>query len=277
MRLRLRQTDLAEVRLRDLRATRDAGHGRLHLNLEVFVREWKEAPATLFSFGGYLAVLGGTAGQLRIGSLVESSPPILLRTESHSQAQSFSLDVPIDRSILHAIEDHRSGGDLRLKLWMTLVALQDGQLVSITDGEEWPLSKGVWVELLNVLGYSQTIILEIALSTSNPRMQRAAQSLTLAQNALHNGDYRDAVGRCREVLEAIAHAVGGDENSVSFDNSRKHSKDQRLLLIRRAVRSLPHAAKHLLPEEKEIQWQRADAQMLITMTASVLNFYSSSL
>ena len=73
-----------------------------------------------------------------------------------------------------------------------------------------PLKRDAWIEILKNVGYAEKILMEFPSlpRSSNPQLAHAFEHLQGAQQSLFQGEYREAVGRCRDVLEALSLGLG---------------------------------------------------------------------
>jgi hypothetical protein len=128
------------------------------------------------------------------------------------------------------------------------------------------------------MGYQRTLLIEIPIPDPNqhPEFAVAVEALSQAQAHMGFAHDRDAVGSCRDALEAVTLAVGDNDNldadvqRVLFANSRSMSKAERLRVLRRALKLVTHPARHRDEVSVTIDWSRIDAITLITMTAAFL-------
>jgi hypothetical protein len=189
----------------------------------------------------------------------------------HDHRVTMSLDL--DRKRLEAIEDLRAGGDLQLNLTI-YSTLEDGSggLNQQQFQVATVVNQGVWVRVLEHLGYGRTLLFEIEApdGEKEPGMAAAVDQLQLAQKALVDGDYRAAIGACRDVLEEVSKAVGDDRVQMSGKPARDLDKAERLLLLRQALRNVTHPARHRDQVSANIDWTRRDAVSILGMTVAVI-------
>ncbi len=93
------------------------------------------------------------------------------------------------------------------------------------------------------------------------------------------GKWREAVGCCRDVLESLQAAIGdrdtkdGTLDNLLLEGARTMSKEERLRLVRRALLTYCHPARHADPNAASIEWDRADAVAAITVVSALLGQY----
>lgn len=104
----------------------------------------------------------------------------------------------------------------------------------------------------------------------------AAEHLKTAQTHLLKGHFRDAVGSCRDVMESLSTALSDDKYQPPetikawFKDMQTMGKEERLRLVRRALRVLTNPAKHADKVSASIEWGPEDARAVIVMAAILL-------
>lgn len=194
---------------------------------------------------------------------------------SGSTHQTIRLEADLDRARLEALENVRAGGNLSLNVQLQIRIDDQAQ----SANEQFDVNQGVWVGVLEQMGYRRTLLIEVPVpSDGRPAgLGTAVELLGKAQEHMLHGRDRDTVAACREVLEAIAAALGDTEqvepelHKVLFQGTNQMSKAERVRLLRRALRIMAHPAHHQDPAAAQIEWTRIDAAAMVTMTAGLLN------
>jgi hypothetical protein len=274
----LNGTVVAEVKITRVHGQAGLGVYRLLVHLDlVFMRVPQGEGAILHELIGDLQIEGRYVGSLRLFQD--------LGQFSIGQYQgSFPVALVADLSLrqLQAIEDLRQGKGLTIgiSIFMTCWGKLHGGtgLLRASSGHlSHQVNQGAWIEVLNELGYRKIMLLEIPELAESlaPELTEAVAYIGKAQQALHRGEYREAVGCCRDVLESLSTAM--DDNEVQdtefqafFKDVRSKDKAARLRLVRRAMKILSHPARHADEVATQIEWNRADAMALITMIAALL-------
>lgn len=157
---------------------------------------------------------------------------------NYVQERQVNLELEVDRARLDALENVRGAKDLafNLNLYTTLTD-SNGNVRQVNVGGAHVLNQSAWLALLEQIGYQKTMLLEVPVpdAQQQPELAAAVRSLASAQQAMARGDYRDAVGLCRDVLEEVKRALK-DDDDVGFANQRDMNKADRLRLLRRAMR-----------------------------------------
>jgi hypothetical protein len=137
------------------------------------------------------------------------------------------------------------------------------------------LKAAQWVEVLEHWGYAQSFLVQIPLLTGQEtaHARAAHRELEKARSDLLDGRYRDAVAACRDALE-VAYGAGDTNPSSELQYQVKNldaaNKEARFWLLRKALLSLTHAAKHNDEVTQIIQWSRRDAVAAISILSALL-------
>lgn len=227
------------------------------------------------------ATIGQTTGEAclgfyRIQFQVNLPEPQFLPVRSYPHAHPthavFTLELDADR--LEAIEAARNGGDLMLQLtWLSTIADSAGTVHHDNRPEPFEINQASWIKVLNQLGYAKLMLLEVPLFDGlGPSFSEAAKHLRKVKAAMLPGEYREAVGCCRDVIEALTQPLGDKDEHMTklVGNTRELDKAGRLRLLRQALKVLTHPARHADEVAAAIEWTRTDAVTVITMTAAVM-------
>jgi hypothetical protein len=274
----LNGTVVAEVKLARVQGQAGLGVYRLLVHVDlVFMRMPQGEGAILHEFTGDLQIEGRYAGSLRlfqdlgqfsIGQYEGSFPVVLVADLSLRQLQ--------------AIEDLRQGKGLTIGISIVMTCLgklhgRTGLLRASSGHLSYQVNQGAWIEVLNELGHRKIMLLEIPELAESlaPELTDAVAYIGKAQQALLRGEYREAVGCCRDVLESLSTAMGDNdvqdaEFQAFFREVRSKDKAGRLRLVRRAMKILSHPARHADEVATQIEWNRTDATAVITMIAALL-------
>ena len=115
------------------------------------------------------------------------------------------------------------------------------------------VNQSAWIEILEQLDYQRTMLIEVPIlndGITDPRFSEARKHLQTAQTHLLGGHYRDAIGACRDVMEALTTVLNDEKDqlpegiSAWFDSTRLMGKKERVHLVRRAFKILTHPARH---------------------------------
>jgi len=268
----------AEVKMTGLQGQPGLGFHRLLVHLDLIFMPLPEGEgAELQDLSGELMVEGRYLCQLRP---MQEAPRVPVGKYSGSYPLVMVADLSLQQ--LEAIEGIRLGKGLTIgaKLsmtWSGRVQNRIGLIRLPSDHLSHQVNQGTWAEILQQMGYRRVMLLEIPVpdERSSPELAEATAHLAKAQQALDRGEYREAVGCCRDVLESLSVALGDSDNQDPevqslFKNIRSMDKEARLRVLRRALKLLCHPARHADEVSAKIDWYRNDATSAITMIAALL-------
>jgi len=200
---------LAHVRVAGMNGSSGIGFFRLMVHLEfIFTSGGDEA--TLFPLTGRLAV-----GNRDVGHLFSPAAE-LTKATPRDYPDTKVLYIDLDRSRIEALEAIRNGGALSLDVHVAgqVISKQHG-LCSLRDASDsYQLNQSGWIDILRQMGYGETMLIEVPVTDG---IGKTTEYLAAAQKAIGLGHYREAVGACRDVLEALSMGVGdSDERDSDF-------------------------------------------------------------
>lgn len=203
------------------------------------------------------------------------SMPVTTYPERSNRAHIY-LTCDLDRVRLEAIEDVRAGGNIDFTVNLA-GRYSTGHAFGV--GDSLAINQGVWVSVLEQLGYRKTMLIEVPVPdpAEQPELSEAINLLGQAQGHMQRGHDREAVGALRDVLEQLTMALGDDDNldpdltRVLFSNGRSMTKADRLRVLRRALKLVTHPARHRDQVSVLIDWSRVDSQQMLTMVAAFLS------
>lgn len=201
----------------------------------------------------------------------------VLAQRTYASTEHMALRLFLEPLRVRAIEELRNGGGLTLSLRCSYRLRVGGVDAVLSNEEDLSIPQGVWVPLLEQMGYQRTLLLEIPVPDADhrPELGSAVELLSRSQRLIAEGQYTEAVGICRDVLEEITRALK-DENVPDvavaglFEQTRQMNKAERLRLLRRAAKVLTHPARHRDEVAAAIEWSRIDAASIVTMTAALI-------
>ncbi|MGH7723222.1 MAG: hypothetical protein ACRENL_10410 [Candidatus Dormibacteria bacterium] len=259
-----------------------AGLGFYHLYLNLTLQVEAASESNDPAFRNTLYTLTDLRAEIRLGNglvgMATASPQSLPVTPvNFTLDRSIQLRMELDRSRLEAIEAARGGKDMQLAI-MFYAQMTDpsGTARWETQNAGHLLTQSTWTQILEQLASRKTLILEVPVvpQQASPELAAAATDLERAQKAMERGDYREAVGHCRDVMENILRARKDNDN-IGFTGTRSMDKADRLRLLRRAFRNFTHPARHRDEVSVAIDWSRIDAVCAVSITAALLTELSA--
>jgi len=277
----LNSTNFAELEFKALLGRPGLGFYRLIAQVDVTTHGKKQGEeVTVTNIDGELCVSGKHKQEHYLGHLRRPGIESPITTFQHTHKGNTDLEVELDARRVEAIERVRLGEDLSFKLNLHGVASvaseRNPQPVTVTL--QYRANQSTWTEILEQMGYRKTMLLEIPVLGDgvSPTFPEAAEHLHTAQTHLLQGRFRDAVGACRDVMESLSIALNEDAGPLPetikawFENTRGMNKEERLHIVRRALKLLTHPARHADEVSTSMEWGPEDARSVIIMTATLL-------
>jgi hypothetical protein len=253
----------------DVRGSSGLGFYRLSFDVRFHIEGVEEAAAErLVSLFADVAV-----GPKQLGRAVALQQQLPVRPVGWGSSNQLVLDMDLDRSRLEALEDVRNGADLQLSLMIySILADVGGNTRPHTQQLIYTVNQGVWVQILEAMDYQKRLLLEVPVPDvqAPPGLKDAVNHLARAQDAMARGDYRDAVGGCRDVVERIDGALKLGVDQADFVNNRDKTKAERLKLIIRSLKVFTHPARHSDDASVAFEWNRLDASFVISTVAALI-------
>lgn len=197
-------------------------------------------------------------------------PDAEFRLEQHDNSvfpRACELSLPLNERHIRALDDLRNDGDLRFNL--KLIGFggdADGhEGVSPFEQEiQHVLARSDWIGQLNASGAANIAMFEVALPVGvGDADNQPFGMLRRAQQHFLNGRYDDAVGACRLVLEKLG--VPKQGGSITLDQTTP--QPERMTLFAQILRHTTHHPHHARPETEQHRFTRAEARMIVQMTA----------
>lgn len=211
-------------------------------------------------------------GGKRLGWAESLTPQLPVRSTNYAFSQFVTLELQLSRGQMDALEEHRGGGDFGFQMtyWFAFNdasnVIQHHQQVDLIE-----MNRGVWIDILKAMGYAKLALLEVPIFDArvSPDLAEASDYLTRAQDAMLRGEYREAVGFCRDVLESISKGLR-DTDSPPTTPQKEWTKAERLQNLRRALKVFTHPARHVDEVTATFDWSRIDAASAIRWCAALI-------
>jgi hypothetical protein len=281
----LNSTQFANLDVGSLYGSQGLGFYRLHFQVKVNIHKTPdEEQITLTNLNGELFVVGKNGAKHFLGCLRRQGVNSPITTSKYGSNQTINFETELDAARIEAIEKIRLGGDLHFYFSFHGVgsSVQWGTQQLNQVELCYPANQSTWIKILEQIGYRKTLLLEVPLLPEeiSPTFANAIKHLQNAQTQLLQGQYRNTVSECRDVLEAISVALDDEKEQTPvelkawFSDTRSMSKEHRIRLMRRAFKVLTHASKHADNNAASIEWGPTDARMALSMAASLLQMSS---
>jgi hypothetical protein len=264
----------ADVKALTVRGHSGLGYQALEFTAEVHGRASAER-LSLIGLCGEVSVIG-QSGQGFLGQLSPKGPQSFVFPDYRSTTETL---LRVTGSQIEKIEEIRNGGPLTFTVNLSGLAVGTQNLPeAFCENLHFAISQSDWLGVLGSLKYSRTFLLEI------PLLEEACETepnyfshLQDAMKAMHQGNWRESVGCCRDALESLSTALGETQDDHLMrkaqdliKGSRSWDMPQRLRAVRIALFSVAAAARHSDEVGQSIDWSRSDAQSVIALTANLI-------
>jgi len=188
------------------------------------------------------------------------------------------VEFELNQPRLQAIEDVRVGGELLLKVTLRVRFMDGtGKIHDVGDEQSLHVNQATWIKVLEQMGYGRRMLIEVPIpdQAAQPEMAKTIECLAKADAALRRGEWREAVGQCRDVMEALAVAMNDNDHTDPmfnplFANSQGMDMNARLLVLRRALKLFTHPARHMGANSVGYDWRRSDAIAILNMVSALI-------
>lgn len=278
----MNSTIFAELDLKTLQGGPGLGFYRLIAQVDVTTHSKQTGEEVVVTnISGELWVRGKSDPEHFLGYLRRQGIESPLTTGQYTYKVNIPFEIELDARRVEAIERVRLGEDLvfRLSLYGVAHGGREKHSQAVQATLQHRANQGTWIEILGQMGYRKIMLLEIPVlgDEVSPQFPAAAEHLQTAQAHMLRGHFRDAVGACRDVMESLSSALNDEGAQLPdaikswFDGARAMSKEERLRIVRKALKILTHPARHADEVSTAIEWGPADARAAIIMAAALLN------
>ncbi|MXX89838.1 MAG: hypothetical protein F4213_17955 [Boseongicola sp. SB0677_bin_26] len=194
----------------------------------------------------------------------------------HQLRTTPTLSLPLQPGQLAAIERLRGAGDLHFDLGVTGTGSGRTGESAIHEVLRCDVPRSKWIGKLRSAKARDILLLEVPLPFPERlnRWSNISDELRRAESRLRNGDYLGCVSACRVVVEELVAQMSGGAKRPGRSpeqvpaKPRDMSKSDREGAMLEALRRYTHQAHHGPSEGGEVNYSRADARHILTLTAS---------
>lgn len=277
----------AEAKGLRLSGQRAAGFFRLVAHVDLSVNPGgRDRRVVVVPLGGDLSVQGAGGNAHVVAHLTPTGNAPILDMVGMPETRTVAFCGDLDAARLKAIEDIRSNGDLifTARVFGTLAYQYDFfRTYNINTEARKTVNQADWAQLREQMGAGRTMLIEVAEPDAErfPAMAEAVRHWRQAWGAYQRRDPSEAVGDCRLALEALMQAledrdtapvdaIYNAEVQALFQGQNAMTKEERLRLVRRALRVLCHPPHHVDKVSAAINWERKDAEFVLSAVAALL-------
>lgn len=249
---------------------------RFSMCFDVMVHPEQATPFRLENVRARVFAGGSPSAQMLLGD-ADPETPVLIRTgKEYPSSTQLLFDVVLSVYQLEALEAIRNGGDLYFKLHLYGESYGTHDPVPAHDDVHVHVAQTDWIKLLKQVGFAEIVLFEVPLPAQSDAgdFRSAVDHLRKARELFLAGHYDECVAKCRLAIENCAKAKMDDQQQGSAvkaycEKRTAMSADERLLLIRAAVKHYTQLAHHDL-DGGASGFRRSDASLIFGMTAGLL-------
>lgn len=264
----------AEAEISGLQGEAGLGFHRLTVRLKINIHPKPQAEQVLLiDLGGELSVELPGGIRKSIGRL-DPRGGLPLQNREYVWSTEIRLDIEMEPRRIEALEEVRAGGGLGLSIYLNGMALDHNGYHQVSDNLSYRVNQGTWIEILGQLGFARIMLLEVPVPDDviNPALAKAVKHLQQAHGQMLSGHDREAVGCCRDAIEAIQVALGDSTASAFPANKRDWDKHHRLRALRQTLIEVCHPARHADEVSARFEWNRDDSLSMISMVAGLIRW-----
>lgn len=210
--------------------------------------------------------------------------PFEVIAHQHQINMSPGLILSLQYSQINALEDLRDTGDLDFELLVFGKGFDANGEHTVQETLRTHVPKSVWIKQLKDAKARDVLMLEVPMSFvgSTKRDKEIHKNLRHAEECYRNGDYLGCVASCRTAVQELGYRKQKNKNwagnalSALAGERNSMGKDAREIALFSALRHYTHLAHHSDSEGGVTSYTRAEARLILSMTASVLAYESYS-
>jgi hypothetical protein len=256
---------------------------RLGLTLGVTLHDRPQAKAIVgspaFSLVNYEMRDG--SGELRlsqhgdaVGPVIWAGPRRFVRSSDYGSENQLRFVCDLDHWRLEEIERRRDGAAPRFWFQVWPVLMSSGDVLDAdVPSFELRVPRELWLEFYSKVGGSQFDVLEIRFKSHEAEQFRRAIAKTReARSKIATGDYDEAVGLCRKVIEALMHELptgAAEPLEALFMARTDERRTKEYLGIISKLKQLAGFAHHDFGIA--LTYSRTEAQFIVRLTEAMLS------
>ena len=264
--------------------TGEAGLG-CRLFIELKLLPWNAPPekaAVLRALSADVRIRGANGRELLVGRAFRAEATVVKQYDTRAPT-NIRLALDLSHQQLEAWERARQGGTFNLGVSYQGLLSRPSGLEGVSGTDQRVISQSEWIAALEAMAFRRLILLEVPVpaDAAHPKLAAATRALGQAQAHMLHGKQRDAIGACRDALEALATALADTpedhDPAALLKAGRGLSKGARFTAHRRMLTVITHLARHNDETGVDTEWHYEDAHAILAHTAAVLGYYGSRL
>lgn len=279
MSLTIHSRIIADAQIQAVTIRPVVGAYELLFALYVTIHPDQEEPFRRASIAGARVSLKTRASGTHDLGFARPEKPFDIITHRSPSSTTPVLVLPIQPGQVAAIETLRGSNDLDFELNVAGTGMHEGILHQVYDTWRTHVSRSDWIKKLRDAKARNTMLIEVPLPLPGhtTEMSSITNELIRAEEQFTGGDYHACIGTCRTVLQELGHHFfkTNDWSGALLDrlgsNRNKMTKGEREATLWAALRHFTHQAHHGASEGGVPHYSRAEAQLVLTLTASVVS------
>ncbi|WP_200371978.1 hypothetical protein [Rhodovibrio salinarum] len=268
---------IAETRIQGVTIRPVLGAYELLFGLYLTIHAAREAPMRAEIAGARISVSGAEGRRCELG-YARPEQPFYIKQHDFQSSMTPALILPLQPGQVAALETLRGTSDLDFELTVVGTGFDKNGEQQVQDTWRAHVSRSDWIKKLSDARVRNILLLEVPLpiGETSEEWDGIADSLRRAEEQFRLGDYHACVASCRTVVQELGFhrfknkdwaapllkRLAADRNSMA--------KDEREAAMWASLRHYTHQAHHGDSEGGINRYTRADAQLVLTLTASFL-------
>lgn len=278
MSLTIRQTIIANINVSNIFFRPMIGGVEMYVYLEGEFFEQRDVPFAAMIAGADLKVGPSRDAKKTLG-VARPVKPFHYDSKDFRQSIHNEFLLPLDRVQVEELEQLRDGQDLMIEVCLRGLGVLNGGRETLEERLNHRVGASDWVDRLRQSGAYESLVVEAPLPIGNnsDEWTRISDAIRSAESHFRGGQYRACIGDCRTALEC-ANDIGSERISslgwsTLTDRGKREemNKQQREEFLKKAVFHYTHLAHHGGVGEDWETFSRAEARMILAMTASLIS------
>jgi hypothetical protein len=273
---------VAEVRIQGVTLRPVVGAFELLFGLDIGINPQQDYPHRVSIIGAGVTLR--TGGKVQPVGFARPESSFEIRQGPHPYRMTPALVLTLQPGQVTAIERLRDAGDVVFELLATGVGTAQNGDQDIQDQWRIDIARSDWLQKLRSAGARDILLLEIPLPLVDRPKEWVAitKELQRAEAYFRDGNHSGCVSSCRIVLDELGHQKFGkpDWSGPLLDRLGKDrtgmTGSEREAALWASARHYAHLAHHGPSDGGVSNYSRAEAQLVLTLVASLVGHAQSA-
>lgn len=266
---------ISETRIQAVALRPVLGAYELIFALNMTIHPAADMPMRAAIAGARVSVKADSGNSRDLG-FARPEQPIEIRQHEFPSGMTPALVLTLQPNQLAALETLRGTSNLDFELLAFGTGVDANGEQQVQDKWRVHIPRSDWIKKLGDAGARNILLLEVPLpiGTSSQEWQGIVEILRRAEEQFRAGDYHACVASCRTVIQEVGYFRFRDKDwaaplikRLAADRNGM-TKDEREAAMWGSLRHYTHQAHHGDSEGGIGHYSRADAQLVLTLTAS---------